>query len=678
MPSHEEQKIPRTVADRGDRLDSWKEIAAFLGRGVRTVQRWEEVEGLPVRRHVHGRGGTVFAFKAELQKWYAQRQELPSLEAEPLPATPQIVEFVVPQVPQPEGSQSKWRNVWVGVGAAIVAVAAIIAVLQLQHRRGPATPSILISQIGRISQTVYSPNGDHIVYCWNGDREDTNLDLYVRDVRTGASRRLTSHPNNEHSAAWSPSGDRIAFLRDKVGVFVIQRDGRNEQQLEAARPDTVYGVGMSWSADGGSLVYSERESPRAAPVLFLLNLATRKRRQITNAPASGAGDLYPSYSPDGHALAFVRSWSDGNSGVYIVRMSERGDPVGLPESSNIDRHSIAGLDWMPDGRGIVYSSDRGGLRRLWQVRFARWRRGPKEPEVVMGGDGGWQPSVARRTHSIIYSRRFWNASIWQMELNSAAERPPVLNRLIGSTRIERSPAYSPDGKRVAFVSDRSGFPEIWISDREGHNETQLTQFQSLQPERPSWSPDANWIAFSLRSGGTEGIYFMKAAGGAPRRLTPGSMECNSPSWSHDGQWVYCSSATGSERIWRVPVSGGGSAPVTIGSRPKESPDGVWLYFAREGALWRMPAIGGAAEKLIDAPVGDFAITRRGIYFDLGSGDYTKGVIKFYDHSTRALSVVTQLEKRKSGGLAISPDDRMLLFPINERQGSEVLLIREGS
>jgi hypothetical protein len=217
MPSHEEQKIPRTVADRGDRLDSWKEIAAFLGRGVRTVQRWEEVEGLPVRRHVHGRGGTVFAFKAELQKWYAQRQELPSLEAEPLPATPQIVEFVVPQVPQPEGSQSKWRNVWVGVGAAIVAVAAIIAVFQLQHRRGPATPSILISQIGRISQTVYSPNGDHIVYCWNGDREDTNLDLYVRDVRTGASRRLTSHPNNEHSAAWSPSGDRIAFFARQGG-----------------------------------------------------------------------------------------------------------------------------------------------------------------------------------------------------------------------------------------------------------------------------------------------------------------------------------------------------------------------------------------------------------------------------------------------------------------------------
>ena len=67
----------------GERLDSWKEIAAFLGRGVRTVQRWEEVEGLPVHRHVHGRGGTVFAYKSELQGWAARRESSPQLATVP-------------------------------------------------------------------------------------------------------------------------------------------------------------------------------------------------------------------------------------------------------------------------------------------------------------------------------------------------------------------------------------------------------------------------------------------------------------------------------------------------------------------------------------------------------------------------------------------------------------------
>src|SRR5687768_6595980 len=57
-----------------ERLESWKEIAAFLGKGVRTVQRWERTEDLPVRRHVHERGGTVYAYKSEVLEWYRSRQ----------------------------------------------------------------------------------------------------------------------------------------------------------------------------------------------------------------------------------------------------------------------------------------------------------------------------------------------------------------------------------------------------------------------------------------------------------------------------------------------------------------------------------------------------------------------------------------------------------------------------
>src|SRR5579872_1530928 len=676
MPQHEvREQIARPVMEPGERLDSWKEIAVFLGRGVRTVQRWEEIEGLPVYRHVHSRGGTVFAYKAELKKWYAQRQSLPSAQTEPAAAAYQIREFFIPQ---PALSRSKWRKIWVGVSAVVALLAGGIAAFLLGPQPGLTMPSILISQIGRISQTVFSPDGERVAYCWNGDREEKNLDLYVRDIRTGVNRRLTSHPNNEHSAAWSAAGDRIAFLRDRVGVFVLRPDGSNEQQLEAANPGAVYGVGMSWSPDGRWLVYSERELAGAAPVLFLLELASRKRRQITTPAANSTGDLYPSFSPDGRTIALVRYWPAGKSGICLLRISASGEPASVSDPLCIDRHSIAGLDWLPDGKGLVYSSDRSGLRRLWRIRFSRWSGPSNQPQVLLGGDGGWQPSIAGNVHSIVYSRRFWNASIWRIELKSSAAGPPVLQRLIGSTRIERSPAYSPDGRQIAFVSDRSGFPEIWTSDRDGHDETQWTSFQSLQPERPSWSPDASRITFSLRSGGGDGIYVMNSARDTPRRLTPNSMACNSPSWSQDGRWIYCSAATGAEQIWRAPVSGGGVVPMIAGSHPKESPDGIWLYFTREGALWRMRTSGGSEEKLIEGPVGDFAITRQGIYFDLGSGDYKEGVIKFYNHVTRTVRVVIHLEKRKSGGLAVSPDDRMLLFPINEREGSEVLLIGERS
>jgi Tol biopolymer transport system component len=656
------------VVEPGERLDSWKEIAAFLGRGVRTVQRWEEVEGLPVHRHIHGRGGTVFAYKSELQAWYLQRDSAPSPDGDAAPPPDGAVEVA------PAATVVR-RNSWKGrAGLILAALLTAGAIGTVLIRRGPkpAEPAILISQIGRISQTISSPNGDRIVYCWNGDREENNLDLYIRQVQTGGNQRLTSHPNNEHSAAWSAAGDRIAFLRDKVGVFVIAPDGTNEQQLEAERPGAVYGVGMSWSPDGRWLVYSEREPESAATVLFLLDVGSRKRRQITMSAASSSVDLYPSFSPDGRTIAFVRQWP-AKSAINLLRVSEAGEAPSAVVLLDLDRQTIAGLDWLADGSGIVYSSDRGGVRRLWRTRLSRWSARPNEPELAPGGDGGWQPSVARHAGTMVYSRRFWNASIWRMDLRSAATGPPALTRLIGSTRIERSPAYSPDGKRIAFISDRSGFAEVWTSDGDGRNETQWTRLGSVQPERPAWSPDANRIAFSLRGSRGQGIYVISAPGDPPRRVTPDWMDCNSPAWSHDGEWIYCSAA-GVEQIWKVALSDGPVQSVTTGSRPRESPDGQWLYFAREGALWRMRTSGTNAEKLIEPPVGDFALTQRGIYFDLGSGDYTQGIIKFCDLATHSLQVVARLEKRKSGGLAISADDQMLL-PINERQGSEVLLLR---
>src|SRR5271169_6816299 len=68
--------LPSPPSDTGDRLDSWKEIASYLRREVRTVQRWEKTEGLPVRRHQHDKLASVFAFKSELDAWRHARQSL--------------------------------------------------------------------------------------------------------------------------------------------------------------------------------------------------------------------------------------------------------------------------------------------------------------------------------------------------------------------------------------------------------------------------------------------------------------------------------------------------------------------------------------------------------------------------------------------------------------------------
>src|SRR5439155_21212906 len=109
------------------RLESWKEIATFLGRGIRTVQRWEEVEGLPVHRHVHGRGGTVFAYRSELRQWYEQRESVANAVTEPVTQEPPVPAAPAPVTVRPVPTAVRrlpWKPI---AGAAIVCVLLIAA-----------------------------------------------------------------------------------------------------------------------------------------------------------------------------------------------------------------------------------------------------------------------------------------------------------------------------------------------------------------------------------------------------------------------------------------------------------------------------------------------------------------------------------------------------------------------
>jgi Tol biopolymer transport system component len=524
--------------------------------------------------------------------------------------------------------------------------------------------------MGRISQTVVSPAGDRVVYCWNGDRYDDNLDLYVRDLRAGTTRRLTSHPANEHSAAWSPDGSLIAFLRNGEGVFITTSDGQKQWPVERAHSGAIYGVGMSWSPNGRWLVYSEKDSDAAPAVLYLLPVTGGARRALAQSRDRGLGDMYPSFSPNGSWIAFVHNWSNSASDIYLQRISDRGEAAGDPRRLTTDGHWIAGLDWTRDGSGIVYSSDRSGPRRLWLLKMARI--GQPESELIAAvGDHVWQPTLARRGQAMVYSRRYWTTGIWRvaLEFGRIARAP---ERLIASNRVDRDPVYSPDGSRIAFISDRSGFTELWVTDSNGDDEKQLTSFRRLWLNSPDWSPDGGFIVFSIS--GT-GIYTVPAAGGAASRVTPSSFLCDEPSWSSDGRAIYCSSSSGGgAQVWRMPARSGSPVAVTDGKRPRESPDGAWLYVIRGGALWRVPTRGGSAECVIAAPVGSFALTDNAIYFDQGSGDYTRAVIKYHDLGTGRTKLLAELPSRKSGGLGISPDGRTLLVPLNERQGSELLFL----
>jgi len=115
--------------------------------------------------------------------------------------------------------------------------------------------------------------------------------------------------------------------------------------------------------------------------------------------------------------------------------------------------------------------------------------------------------------------------------------------LIDSSRADVAPEFSPDGKRLAWVSDRSGAMEIWVSAPDGSNPIQVTKFGGRGVGGPNWSPDANFIASASRdlSGQSSILYLIKPDGGGVEQITAGHSLDVVPTWSNDGQFVYFTS-----------------------------------------------------------------------------------------------------------------------------------------
>lgn len=163
-----------------------------------------------------------------------------------------------------------------------------------------------------------------------------------------------------------------------------------------------------------------------------------------------------------------------------------------PHKLTSDKRAIQGLTWMPNSRRLIFASNRSGSFQLWSISAdgADLRIEPTNSssaaEPVMAPSGGW----------LLYVESHVNWNIWRETVDASSQQP--LQRLLSSSGRNYDPRYSPDGHRIAFVSDRSGSMELWVADSEGKNEKQLTHLNVPWLGGISWSPNGNQIAFDAR------------------------------------------------------------------------------------------------------------------------------------------------------------------------------------
>ena len=341
-----------------------------------------------------------------------------------------------------------------------------------------------------------------------------------------------------------------------------------------------------------------------------------------------------------------------------------------------DRRFLFGLAWTADGKEIVFSTNRGGLFRLWRISASG---GTPEPLNVAGEDVD-SPAIAK-AHRLAYVHDRYDSNIWRIVGPAWKSRRPAPLRLIASSRQDLAASFAPDGNRIAFASERSGSTEIWKCSGDGTNQIQLTSLNGADVGSPRWSPDGKTIAFDARVEGNGDVFVISAEGGSPHRLTAGPFENNVPTWSRDGKWIYFSSdRTGTWQIWKVPPTGGSRVQVTKdgGFSAQESIDGKWLY------LWRSQARFRGCRSRVD-PLSVFlrvrhfswwAIAADGIYFVDAST--TPALVKFFDFATQRRKAITSVDfgygYPVGPSFDLSTDGQWILFTRVDEVNSDIMLV----
>jgi len=286
-------------------------------------------------------------------------------------------------------------------------------------------------------------------------------------------------------------------------------------------------------------------------------------------------------------------------------------------------------------------------------------------------------AIAPHGNRLAYAKNLLDQDIWQIQLGT----PP--RNFVASNRIESLPQYSPDGRQVAFSSDRSGQMEIWVCDSQGANSVQLTTFEEYSGS-PKWSPDGRSIAFDRHLKQGWRIFVMAADGGQVRQLNTDSGDEVVPNWSRDGNWIYyAADRTGRYEIWKASAKGGKGVQITRngGWAASESPDGSTLYYTKNldyrdalSDLWAIP-IDGREERMVLPSIGsrEFKVLEGGVYYVQPPAAAGDCAIRFYDFATGKSQEIASI-KDFAGGLTISPDRTTFLFSVTRRSEANVMIV----
>lgn len=578
--------------ESADRLESWKEIAAYLRRDVTTVQRWEKREGLPVRRHLHDKLGSVYAHKAELDAWRTSRipsgqdesTAQPSTSPRPFgraalivgvgvlmvaaglwlfrraegnPSEPSALHLALPIVPPWEYQPSASGGLAVSRDGRQVAYLATDGThRQLFLRRLDQPSPITLSNAADASGPVFSADGHWVAF-------STRDALYKVAVNGGLATKVCDLPAPTRGMFWHTDGSIFYSLSIPGGVHRVNADGGPSSRVTTPSASEMFHR-RPWIGAAGELYYVAMP-PMGDGVVYRHSL-TSGERSVAVLNARGV----QAWRPD--QLLFVRGSAlfatalDGASGAST------GQPVQLAEDVVAN---IGGADYgVGDDGTIVYAAGPSGPTGVSMV----WVSRDGVETVVHDGPVYQGLSLSPDGRRVAVST---GGTASQIVVHDLARQRQVVLTTSGDSHTY--PLWTPDGQAVTYRHMRP--PETMsriVEHPVDGTRAPRTVFEgtsSLDHQQPaSWSGDGG----VLLTENVGGVVQVLERNQPLRQIHPAGEGINSPHLSRDGRWLaYVSQEGGTSRVYVQPypsLSGRWLISPEGGTAPRWSRDGRRLFF----------------------------------------------------------------------------------------------------
>ena len=523
-----------------------------------------------------------------------------------------------------------------------------------------------------LSPTI-SSNGQLVAYTERNDT-DQKFTLILQSVPSKSIIfKSSDHYGDYESPVFSPNNKFLAFINKESGhVFLSTLDIKNHvikniyQMSDKANPQ------IDWSPDGQWLVFNDRDQNTNSYNLYMYNLDQGEVKQITN---SGLNEINPSFSSDGSKIAFIQKENvniRANINVLDLKSGHSKVIKKIP-------YGVYDLDWSEDGKSILYTSSDGFDTFIHKLSLS------DRSITQISNQNFYQLSINSNQNQLVASSYSSDDNIWMKRLSSDSS---MMKPVVNSNRYELKGVISPDGIKMAYVSDISGSFQVWEFDFETKSSRQLTRIEGRNIyDKLSWSPNGKHILTSVKNADFNQILLISPDSNNSEVVINDQFVNQFPEFNSNSTFHFISNRSGSNELWIFDLAEKKLNKLSNISHDlayaKLNPTDSSVYFTQVGleGLWKSKISGGTATKIL-CPItkrdyDSWELFEDGIYYiDRFSDPATVSYLDFESGEQKTLFHLPSNNHTYNTKISVSTDRSSIVFNQIDHFESDIVLLKK--